>query len=303
MEEQFPTLLTLEVLASKGIKIARLAGNRDLKEKSIKAKKKSLKKCGMLIPAIIVSAKDALGAGLDVVDFETEKAVSYDNANQYVVLVDGSHRCAAHIELIKENGSLKSEEPYTGEFYMMYPLNQMGIAAMLTEINTATDPWKGGDYGKGASMLNARKELPLLDFVNDLTSKGYSLEAASKWATLAGKVNRAMLAKAMNGEIADILTKNNGLDRGRRLLDAAKEGFGEDFLKTRTLPDWVISKYEDADDAVKVDVISNIESFFKGMVRKDADAIEQAKGKRGGDTREAIINRELSRLFDAKYKA
>ena len=44
-------VLTLAVLASKGIKIARLSGNRNFDEKVVKAKMKSMKANGMLVPA------------------------------------------------------------------------------------------------------------------------------------------------------------------------------------------------------------------------------------------------------------
>ena len=73
-------IITLTELNEKGIKVARLAGNRDFSEKNIKEKKKSLKKCGMLSAAIIISAKKALDEGLEVVDFETGKAITYENA-------------------------------------------------------------------------------------------------------------------------------------------------------------------------------------------------------------------------------
>ena len=51
IEENTLQVLTLAMLSSKGIKVARLAGNRDFSEKNIKEKKKSLKKCGMLSAA------------------------------------------------------------------------------------------------------------------------------------------------------------------------------------------------------------------------------------------------------------
>lgn len=43
IEENTLQVLTLAMLSSKGIKVARLAGNRDFSEKNIKEKKKSLK--------------------------------------------------------------------------------------------------------------------------------------------------------------------------------------------------------------------------------------------------------------------
>ena len=74
-------IITLAVLQSKGIKIARLAGNRNLDPKIVKAKKKSLKETGLLVPAIIVEASLALEESLEVVDFETGEAVTEETAS------------------------------------------------------------------------------------------------------------------------------------------------------------------------------------------------------------------------------
>ena len=88
----------------------------------------------MLSAAIIISAKKALDEGLEVVDFETGKAITYENADKYVVLVDANHRFKAYLEL------RKSDDEYKGDFYVMYPLQEnISIAEMLAEINVATD--------------------------------------------------------------------------------------------------------------------------------------------------------------------
>ena len=121
-------IITLTMLREKGIKIARLAGNRTLDEKIIKAKKKSLKKTGLLVPAIIVEAEKAIDEGLEVVDFETGESVTEDNAKYYVVLVDANHRYKAHLDLLNE------DEDYNGEFSFMTPLQNVDVAMMLSEI-------------------------------------------------------------------------------------------------------------------------------------------------------------------------
>ena len=46
--------MTLTELTNNGVKVARLAGNRDLNEKAVKAKMKSMREYGLLVPAIIV---------------------------------------------------------------------------------------------------------------------------------------------------------------------------------------------------------------------------------------------------------
>ena len=96
-------IVTLAMLQEKGIRIARLAGNRTLDDKIVKAKKKSLKKTGLLVPAIIVEAEKAIAEGLEVVDFETGEQVTEEIAKHYVVLVDANHRYKAHLDLLVED--------------------------------------------------------------------------------------------------------------------------------------------------------------------------------------------------------
>lgn len=283
-------IITLAVLQSKEIKIARLAGNRNLDQKIVKAKKKSLKETGLLVPAIIVEASLVLEEGLEVVDFETGEAVTEENADEYVVLVDANHRYKAHLELVK------SDDEYNKDFAVMFPLQDIDVCKMLSEINIATNPWKAADYGKGAAMV-LKEELPLLTAINSLTEKGYSVEAACKWLTFASKVTKSVMAKAMNGVVTEALRKENGIERGMKLIDAAKKSFAEDFLKTRTLPDWVISKADDFEGS-KAEFNEKMCKFLSRFDRETATDIEKSKGTRGGDTKETIINRKLNKLWD-----
>lgn len=103
-------ILTLIALLSKGIKIARLAGNRDLNEKAVKAKMKSMREYGQLVPAIIVDASTAIKDGLKVVDFTTSEEIK--DGNNYVVLLDANHRFEAHSRLLEENKKVEPDKQY-----------------------------------------------------------------------------------------------------------------------------------------------------------------------------------------------
>ena len=288
---------TLAVLASKGIKIARLSGNRNFDEKVVKSKMKSMKANGMLVPAIIVDAKKAIEAELKIVDFETGETISKADADRYVVLVDANHRYKAHLNLLEANKDLKDEEKYKGEFYLIYALNEeIAVSRMFSEINICTNPWKGGDFPKGAKMA-CKEELPLLDFIVELTEEGYPLPTASKWGTFKAGITKEIMADAMAGKISDKLRKTNGLERGRRLLKAA-EHLSKEILKSRTLIDWIIYQYDEADDDQKGATIDNLVKFFSSLNKEKAEQIEKAKGQRGGDTKETIINRLLNNFYE-----
>lgn len=143
-------VLTLAVLASKGLKIARLSGNRNFDEKVVKAKMKSMKANGMLVPAIILDAMKVIEAGLEIVDFETGEIISAADAARYVVLADANHRYKAHLNLLEANKDLKDEEKYKGEFYLIYALNEeITVSRMFSEINICTNPWKEATFLRG----------------------------------------------------------------------------------------------------------------------------------------------------------
>lgn len=284
--------------------IARLEGNRDLNEKAIKGKMKSMKVFGQLVPAIVVDAATARKQGLKVVDFVTGEEVTDQNEASYVVLLDANHRYEAHLRLMAANDKVKEEaDKYTGEFYLVYALNPtVAIDKALAEINIATTPWKGADFVKGAKMM-VEAELPVLDAIAEATSEGMSLDAASKVFLFNGKVNKSVLVRAINGSIDECLLNTSGLERGRRILEAAKGSFGSDFLKTRTLIDWVISIYESTDDTEKGQFTDDMVAFLSGIKREDAEPLEKAKGKRGGQSKDTIINEGLNALWAKRRKA
>ena len=283
-------IITLAMLQEKGVKIGRLAGNRTLDEKIVKAKRKSLKETGLLVPAMIVSADKAIGEGLEVVDFETGEKVTKENAEFYVVLVDANHRYKAHIELQEKDST------YNEDFYFMFPLQDISVAKMLSEINIATNPWKTADYGKGAAMILA-EDLPLLNALNQLTENGYSIESAALWLTFEKKITKSVLVNAMNGTISDSLKDDKNIDKGQKLLHAARQSFSEDFLKKRTMPDWIISKLKE-DEEGKTAFVKKMSHFLSQIGRETADKIEKSKGERGGDAKETIINRKLNELWE-----
>lgn len=288
--DNLPLIMTLAMLQEKNYKIGRLAGNRNLDPKNVKAKEKSLKETGLLVPAIIVDAKKALDERLEVVDFETGEPVTESNADKYVVLVDANHRYQAHINLKKEDGEYKKE------FYFSYPLQEdIQIVKMLSEINIATNAWKAVDYGKGAEML-VKEKLPLLIAINELTSRGFSLEAASKWLTGESKVTKTVMVNAMNGQISDELRKDYRVEDGKRLLASAMKSFPEKFLTSRILPDWINSKLNEY-SGTKAEFFKEMNTFLSSLGRVQGDKINDLKGKRGGDTKETLVNRELTSLW------
>lgn len=83
----------------------------------------------------------------------------------------------------------------------------------------------------------------------------------------------------MNGQISETLRKENGIERGRRLIAAAKKSFAEDFLKSRNLPDWIISKADDFEGS-KAEFEEQMSDFLGNIDRERATDIEKQRYKR-----------------------
>lgn len=279
-------IYSLTELTEQGKKIGRLSLNRRLNPSIIKAKMKSLKEYGLLVPAVIVDAKDV--KDLDVVDFETGNKVTDDN---YVVLLDANHRFAAYLEL-------KKKGKYDGEFYFIYSLNpSISIQKQLSEINIASNPWKGADYINGVLMNG--NDSKLMKEMGKLAKDGYSLSAASKWLTFS-EVKKEKLVAIMNGKSDGIAANDVDIDNRMRLLDTTKAKLGDKLAKGKAVIDWIIGKYNGTSD-------SNRPSFIDDMIRKissltdgDCKEIQSLKGERGIKSKQDKINEFLNEKLRQK---
>ena len=291
----------LSTLLSSGRKVAGLKGNRGLDPKIVRKKKESMKRIGQSIPAVIKDGRKALEEGLEIKDFETGEVVSKENADQYIVLVDGNHRYKAHLELLEANKKLEGEQKYEKEFYVMYPLNENeGVLTMtlLAEINVCTDKWKTRDIVKGATVINENSPKLLIE-INKLMEQGYSLNAASLWLTFNKKIDTKVMNAAMAGNFLDPLKNEAALERGLKILEVAKATFGDKLCKNRTtLSGWVVSIYENTLDADKAEFTDNMIEFMRSIDPNDVVCLQKVKGKIGEGSKEDLINRELNALWN-----
>ena len=105
----------------------------------------------------------------------------------------------------------------------------------------------------------------------------------------------------MNGTIDDKLESEVNLEDGKALYTLATEKFGEEFTNTRILADWVLKILNATPSTTPRKVtIERIEAFFKKLSQEDATEISNLKGSRGGDTKEALVNKRLDELFQTE---
>lgn len=279
-------IYSLTELTEQGKKIGRLSLNRPLNPSIIKAKKKSIKENGLLVPAIIVDAKDV--KDLDVVDFETGEKVTDDN---YVVLLDANHRYAAYLEL-------KKEGKYDGEFYFIYSLNPtISVQKQLSEINVASNPWKGKDYINGVLMNGNHSKL--IEEMSKLAKDGYSLSAASKWLVFK-EIKKEELASIMNGKNGSTIVNDTDIDNRLRLLNATKAKLGDKLTKGKAVIDWIIGKYNGFSDKDKSSFIDKMISKINSLTDDDCKEIQSFKGERGIKSKQDKINEFLNEKLGQK---
>lgn len=279
-------IYSLTELTEQGKKIGRLSLNRRLNPSIIKAKMKSIKEYGLLVPAIIVDAKGA--KGLEVVDFETGKKVTGDN---YVVLLDANHRYAAYLEL-------KKKGKYDGEFYFIYSLNpSVLIQKQLSEINIASNPWKGADYINGV-LINGN-DSKLMKEMGKLANDGYSLSAASKWLTFS-EVKKEKLVSIMNGKSDGIAANDDDIDNRIRLLNTTKAKLGDKLTRGKAVIDWIITRYNKTGDSNRPSFIDDMIGKINSLTDDDCKEIQSLKGERGIKSKQDKINEFLNEKLGQK---
>lgn len=279
-------IFNLTELKQQGKKIGRLSLNRRLSQSIIKAKMKSIKENGLLMPAVIVDAKDV--KDLDVVDFETGEKVDGDN---YVVLLDANHRYAAYLEL-------KKKDEFDGEFYFIYPLNSfISIQKLLSEINIASNPWKGTDYINGVLMNGNQSNL--MKKMDKLADDGYSLSAASKWLTFS-EIKKEKLVAIMKGKTDAIVANDTDINNRMKLLNITRERFGDKLAKGKAVIDWIINKYNSTSDSNRPTFIDDMIQKINSLTDEDCKEIKSFKSERGIKSKQDKINEFLTEKLGQK---
>ena len=294
---------TLKELTESGKKFARLENNRVINRKNVDDKKRSIKEVGVLQTITVVEAKKVVELGYKVVDFETGEEIS--DPESYKVIIDGQHRYTAFNELSKE--ATENGEVFDKELSVTtLTFENVELLKILNEINNEVRKWDGKDYINMVEMATKGK-YSLLTEIDKLTKADYSLDSACKWLTFKNEITKAVLTKVVSGEklpekIIAKITNTKGVDRGLNILESAKKTLSETVLKTRTVIDWIISKYDNLDDRGKGTFETDMCSFFESIDKKQSETIEKAKGTRGVNTKEDIILKSLNNFYDEFLK-
>jgi hypothetical protein len=228
------SIMTLSEIVNSGLKVAFLAENRKVNKTNLKSKADSLKATGgNLVPLMYITAEKAINDGRIVVDAQTGKQVTMEEAKDYIVILDGQHRYTAAIA----NG-LDLSSIYLFEAYLDLP-----TLTLVSVANIDTNKWKGGDFAHGAGMANP--EDAGLKLIQKLTDQGINLNTVSLMTTFTTNVTSAKLAKIMAGEKVSFTVNE---ERCTKIYSVLKEKFSEklDYLKHRYIWTAIVNLSTDA---------------------------------------------------------
>ncbi len=297
-------IYSLGHLTSLGYTFGKLGINRDVIDKAVKDKQKSIKAAGGVIcPCLVCSACQCLEAGLSVVRSDgSEVAITDSDVDMILVIVDGQHRDEAVKRL---NAKLKKGETQYECFYYL-PLNpNPSIIDMLREANVATKPWKGGDYLTNL-ILTAPAEVDCEMLLWVQARYGECGDVASwLWATLdpSRVYLKSMLVKASKSD--DVLKKvadKSDFEFGKKLFDAGKAKLSADLVKLKVVPLTVIDLIKKLTASMsKQDATEKICTFISSLTEDQVKGLRSCK-RDATSTKDQQIENKLMNYWEAFEK-
>ena len=245
LEKKEEKLFTLE---GSGKILAFTNINRQINRSIVNSKKKSIEEFGLLAPITVVDAKDVIEKGITVYDANNPTdVIDADNAENYLVILDGQHRYTA----IKE---LNKKDKYY-DIWLMYPLNrEVAVSTLIMEINTTAINWKNDNYisvlaklrpeDKGLAFIDQYMQLRHTrtkdgEQSDNLPNNGYGLSVLSKYLTLSTAINKDYLYRMANNPNKKLPNESN-VNRAEKIIQTGKEvGFTHTFLSSRFFIDWI----------------------------------------------------------------
>lgn len=220
-------------------KFAFVKGNRQINEKAVASKVKSIREYGQLSPITVVKGEDVYLSDGHLVDLDGNDIPDEQTENYYAVL-DGQHRLMAYLKLGLNLDDLVITEPLNVE---------MSIVALIAEMNICTTAWKGTDYMAAPCMALEMKNNEVFEFALELRRKNYPLSTISQWCLGKNTLKPRDFVTAIKEKRLPKSFENSAwYQRSVRWYKAAQEKFSETFLAKKYLIGYIIDQGHEAKD-------------------------------------------------------
>ncbi len=281
-------------LVAKKIIFGRVNINRDVIEKEVKKKIKSIVEAnGVITPFLIVPAKICLENGLDICDYEGN-VITNDTPNleQIHIILDGQHRHEAVLRLKKEGKNF--------EAYYMLPLNDCQLITLLKEANTAVNPWNGIDWltmgietAKNHN-IDTKRMVWYKDLANttDISNSAASIYASGNPLSI---VSKAQIQKAINeagksnklSELANV----TGLDRNKTFFNTVNSKLTSKIAGLKIVPKTLytlINNFVAENKGTIEEAHVHVTAFINSLTDEQTKAITGAK-KQVDKTKDMVL--------------
>lgn len=287
-------------------------------EKQIKAKQKSCREHGMIIPGLFTDATVAYDAGYELINPLTGETVkSREETYGKTVIAEGNTRFwallaeIARIDALKRKNKCDSndEKPFEYTFTYHHITDPKVFKNLYRHINIDNVPTRTKDFAR--DVLATERENKVVTSYAGKIDRGLSPKAAG-FATCFIEVKKADIEALMAGKdpvpyVFRCLSAD--LELSERIFNGVLEGFGiEDgapiknkVVKGTFIWRWISDQLKHTGDTVRRNVAQRIIDLFSSMSSQDSERINNAE-KTSTKTREQVIHDILNKMYRERYK-
>lgn len=295
-------------------KVLIIKSNRKVK-RQIKAKQKSCREYGMIVPGVFSDATVAYDAGYVLINPLTGKVIqSREETFGMLVIKEGNTRFwawLAEVERIEEekrkskgkNEGL-AEEAFEYTFTYRYITDPKVFKDQYRHINLDNVPTRTPDLAR--DVLDTERENATVIAYASMVDRGLSPKAAG-FATKGKEVKKKDIEALMAGKVPGIFKdgQSDDLETYQTVFEGVCEGFGIEkdapiknkVLKGTFIWRWIANKMNATDEGDRFDIAVKMISIFASMSAQDSERINNAE-KTETQTREQVIHSILDEMYN-----
>lgn len=280
-------------------------------EKQIKAKQKSCREYGMIIPGQFTDATVAYDAGYDLINPLTGETVkSREETYGKRVVMEGTTRLWAllaemeRIEDLKRKEKDDDEKPFEYTFTYRHITDPKVFKDLYRHINIDNVPTRAKDFAR--DFLATERENKFVTSYANKIDRGLSPKGAG-FATSFKDVKKADIEALLAGKDPAVFNSSNkdDLEISDMIYNGVLEGFAIEkgapvknkVLKGTFIWRWIANKINATDEGGRLDIAVKVISIFTSMSAQDSERINNAE-KTETQTREQVIHAILDGMYN-----
>ena len=280
-------------------------------EKQIKAKQKSCREYGMIIPGQFTDATVAFDAGYELINPLTGETVKRrEETYGKLVVMEGTTRLWAllaemeRIEDLKRKRKDGDEKPFEYTLTYRHITDPKVFKNLYRHINIDNVPTRTKDFAR--DFLATERENKFVTSYANKIDRGLSPKGAG-FATSFKDVKKADIEALLAGKDPAVFNSSNknDLEISDMIYNGVLEGFAIEkgapvknkVLKGTFIWRWIANKINATDEGGRLDIAVKVISIFTSMSAQDSERINNAE-KTETQTREQVIHAILDGMYN-----